>query len=119
MVGAEQKRATAGFAVSLIAGIIILIVDIAFYSMLESIGFLDVGSMIGIGFAFDILFYLGLLWAILVIVGAALIWTGRTTAGGVLVIIFSILSVFSLALGGFILGLILGIIGGALGIAKK
>jgi len=63
---------------------------------------------------------LGLLWAILVIVGAALIWTGKTTVGGVLAIVFSIISLFlSLGSGGIFVGMILGIVGGALGIAKK
>jgi hypothetical protein len=37
--------------------------------------------------------------------------------GGILVLIFSILSI--IIGGGFIIGLILGIIGGALGLAKK
>ena len=42
---------------------------------------------------------------------------GKEVIGGILVIIFSILSI--VIGGGFIIGLILGIIGGILGLAKK
>jgi len=114
MTSEEVKKAKAGFIVSLIGGIIILITDIAMYAGFAELGILEVFGMAG-----DILFGLGILWAILVIVGAALIWTGKTTAGGIVAILFSILSIFSLALGGFVIGMILGIVGGALGIAKK
>ena len=120
MVGKEVKRATAGFIVSLIGGIIILIVDILVYAGLGVLGVLEEAGIAGVGLVFDILFALGLLWAILVIVGAGLMMAGKTTAGGVLAIVFSILSlIFSLSLGGFIIGMVLGIVGGALGIAKK
>lgn len=111
-------EAKAGFAISLVAGIIILVIDILVYAVFE---------MAGLGFIFDlllglsseILFGLGILWAILVFVGAGLIAGDKTTAGGVLAIVFSICSFFSLSFGGFFIGFILGIIGGALGIAKK
>jgi len=119
LASGEKKRATAGFIVSLIGGIIILITDISLYYGLGEIGFISAFTMMGVGDILTVLFALGLLWAILVIVGAALMFTGRTTAGGVLAILFSIFSLFSLAFGGFIIGLILGLIGGALGIAKK
>lgn len=110
-------EAKAGFAISLVAGIIILIVDILVYAGLEMLGVL--AELYEIGFIFDALFGLGILWAILVFVGAGLIAADMTTAGGVLVIVFSLLSLGSLSLGGLIIGLILGIVGGALGIAKK
>ena len=61
---------------------------------------------------------IGVILAILVIIGAILIYMpGKEIIGGILVIIFSILSIF--IGGGFLIGLILGIIGGALGLAKK
>lgn len=119
MVGEEKKRAIAGFILSLIAGIIILIVAIFVYAGLGSLGLEVVFDIIFGAGSFDVLFALGFLWGILVIVGAALLLIGKTTVGGILVILFSILSLFSLAVGGLIIGLILGIIGGALGIAKK
>lgn len=121
MVGKEAKKATAGFIVSLIGGIIILITDIYFYWVIaiaeETAGFELIGFAESL---IDALFALGLLWAILIIVGAGLMMAGKTTAGGVLAIVFSILSlILSLSAGGFVIGMILGIVGGALGIAKK
>jgi len=111
----EVKKATAGFIVSLIAGILILInglIFIAGAAIFESLG---LGMFTGMVAAFGAV---GLIFAILVIIGAILIYMpGREVIGGILVIIFSILSIF--IGGGFIIGLILGIIGGALGIAKK
>jgi len=50
-------------------------------------------------------------------VGAVLMYKGSATAGGVLVLIFGILSI--VIGGGFILGFILAIVGGALGLAGK
>ena len=123
LVGKEVKKAKAGFIVSLIGGIIILIGDIIGYvwreELMGELGFVTGAEEI-VEIIFVTFFALGLLWAILVIVGAALIWTGKTTAGGVLAIVFSILSlILSLSAGGFVIGMILGIVGGALGIAKK
>jgi len=43
---------------------------------------------------------------------------GKEVIGGILVLVFSVISLF-FTLGGLIIGLILGIVGGALGIAKK
>lgn len=60
----------------------------------------------------------GLLFAVLVIVGAVLIGSGRSfevKAGSVLVIVFSTLSVFTNT-GGFLVGFVLGLIGGILGL---
>lgn len=60
----------------------------------------------------------GIIFAILVIIGAILIYMpGRETIGGIIVLGFSILSIF--VGGGFIIGMILDIIGGALGLMKK
>jgi hypothetical protein len=42
---------------------------------------------------------------------------GKEIIGGIIVLIFSIISI--VALGGFIIGMILGIIGGILGLLKK
>ena len=111
----EVKKATAGFIISLIAGVLILInalVFVALASFFEDLGLeFATGIMAGFG-------AIGLIFAVLVIIGAILIYMpGKEVIGGILVLIFSILSIF--IGGGFIIGLILGIIGGALGIAKK
>ncbi len=59
----------------------------------------------------------GLFFGGMVIVGAALGYKGKTTAGGVLAIVFSVFSLLSG--GGFLIGFILGIVGGALILAGK
>jgi hypothetical protein len=61
---------------------------------------------------------IGAILAIIVIIGAILIYIpGKETIGGILVIIVSLISI--VIGGGFIIGLILGIIGGILGLYKK
>ncbi len=122
-----MKKATAGFAISLIAGIIILInglIILAAASLLSSLtGFIPTGipggDLTGAAITFvQMLGAAGTIFAIIVIIGAILIYMpGKEIIGGILVIIFSLLSI--VVGGGFILGLILGIIGGALGLAKK
>ena len=114
----EVKRATAGFIVSLIGGIIDAIVALI---LIGVGGFIEenVPGVSGIGLFTATWGAIGLILAILVIVGAILIYMpGKEVIGGVLVLVFSIISLF-FTLGGLIIGLILGIVGGALGIAKK
>lgn len=112
------KKATIGFIISLIGGIIILINGIMFFAMAEFLETLGTSIPIFVADIFAGLAAVGVLFAILVIIGAILIYMpGKETIGGILVIIFSILSI--VIGGGFLIGLILGIIGGALGLAKK
>ncbi|MEM2111426.1 MAG: hypothetical protein QXX08_06065 [Candidatus Bathyarchaeia archaeon] len=118
----ERKRATAGFVISLIAAILILInaIIIAFASaILGAVGLATLVNILefagGLLIAYAII---GMIFAILVLIGAVLIYIpGKEVVGGILVIIFSILSIITG--GGFLIGLILGIVGGALGLAKK
>lgn len=122
---AQVKKATAGFIISLIAGILILINGLAwfalrsFVSSFMPIGVPGVGDVAAAAEAtLALLGAIGVIFGIIVLVGAILIYMpGKEVVGGILVLIFSILSIVSF--GGFIIGLILGIIGGALGIAKK
>lgn len=116
----KPKRAKAGFVLSLIGGILILIYALMVISagseltaMLEQMGFGDVTGLL------NMLLALGVLSGFLVIIGALLIYMpGKEVIGGVVVLIFSLLSV--LGGGGFyFIGTILGIIGGILGIMKK
>lgn len=120
------KRATIGFALSLVAGIFILLGGLAFIalqSFLNSI--IDIVpipvAIPGLGIAesvFATIGAIGVVIAIIVLVGAFLIYMpGKELIGGIIVLIFSIVSI--VAMGGFFIGMILGIIGGALGIAKK
>ena len=116
--GEVVKRATAGFIVSLIAGILILINAIAFFALADFIESLGDALPIFVEGIFETLGSIGLIIALVVIVGAILIYMpGKEVIGGIIVIIFSI---FSIVIGGgFLIGLIIGIIGGILGLAKK
>ncbi len=121
----EVKRATAGFIVSLIGGIIdaiVAVIIIAAASWVAEFGESIPGYGFGAGLTAAFLATwgaIGLILAILVIIGAVLIYMpGKEVIGGILVLVFSIISFFFTA-GGLFIGLILGIIGGALGIAKK
>lgn len=113
-----RKKATAGFIVSLIAAIIILA-----NAVLITVASGILAGLTGdiIGFTGELLIVwaaVGVIFAIIVMVGAIMIYMpGKETVGGILVIIFSILSI--IIGGGFFIGLLLGIIGGALGLAKK
>ena len=124
----KDKRAITGFIISLVGGIIILAVslymtammawmaslisDFAYYGGLNG---LDFGGFFGaVALVYGVI---GLILGLLVIVGAVLIYKRKEVVGGILVIVFSVLSI--IAGGGLIVGLVLGIIGGILGILKK
>lgn len=114
-----QGRPAAGFVLSLIAGVF-LILNASILSMFHVLA-LFLSSM---GYSFHLFpwFFLlfmayGTLCGIMVFVGSYLIYKGRNVLGGILVIVFSILS---LPIGGgFIMGFLLGVIGGALAIAGR
>lgn len=120
-----KKRATAGFIISLIASILILINAVLVSAFIGMMGTAFAWTTIPHYMRFPLLSTIlsiysgaGILFGIIVLVGAVLIYMpGKEVAGGILVIIFSLFSI--IIGGGFIIGLILGIIGGALGIAKK
>lgn len=118
--GKEVKRATAGFIVSLIGGIIDALVALLLIGAASLIaGVEEMVGFVGAGFVLATWGTIGLILAIIVIIGAILIYMpGKEVIGGILVLVFSIISLF-FTLGGLIIGLILGIVGGALGIAKK
>ena len=121
MATEKVERATAGFIVSLIGGIIDLLVALGIIAVGSILAGLEesIGFVVGAGVTITTLGAIGLILAILVIVGAILIYMpGKEVIGGILVLVFSIISLF-FTLGGLVIGLILGIIGGALGIAKK
>ena len=116
--GEVVKKAQVGFVLSLIAGIIILINAVMFLGLAD---FIDALGGVIPTFVTDIfagLAVVGVVFAALVIIGAILIYMpGKETIGGILVIIFSIFSIF--IGGGFIIGLVIGVIGGILGLRKK
>lgn len=117
----EAKRATAGFILSLIAGTIdtiVALIIIGFGSFLVGVeSYFGFGQIVG--FAVTTVGAIGLGLAILVIIGAILIYMpGYEIVGGILVLVFSLISWF-FTRGGLYIGLILGILGSLLGIAKK
>ena len=105
-----EERLTAGFVISLIAGTLILINGL----LVSTLGAFFFGIMPFLG---AIVMALAPVFGILVIVGALLMHRGSTEAGGVLVIVFGLLSI--VIGGGFIIGTILAIVGGALGLAGR
>ncbi len=118
-----SEKPTAAFVLSLLAGIFILI-DGIFVTAAATFVFLVpmmdmfigvIGMVIGmiIGIA-------ELIFGIIVMMGAFMINSsdpGKVKTGGILVLIFSIISI--IAGGGFIIGLILGLVGGILALTWK
>ncbi len=110
-----EKKSTAGAIISIIAGVLIVINGLVYFVLGST--FISVPGGLTAG---GVIYALGgvcLLFGILVILGGWLMYTGKTTPGGVLTLVFGILSIF--LGGGFLIGFILAIVGGALGLAGK
>jgi len=107
------ERPTAAFVLSLLAGIFILLGG----ALLAAIGAAIFAFVPTIGLVIGVV---GLAFGILVLVGAVMLYMrpDQHVTWGVIILVFSILSIFT-ALGGFLIGLVLGIVGGALAIAWK
>jgi len=127
------KRSRAGFILSIIGAIIVLFGAISLFSFssnLSALGeeqletFEALAEQMGIPVEemltslYGGMGVFGIVCAILMVVGALLAYyKGMRVAGGIIVLLFSILSIFSS--GGFFIGMILGIVGGALILATK
>ncbi len=118
------EKPTAAFVLSLIAGILILLGGIL-GAIVGIIGGAMVGAIPGLGWLGGLIVALGLIgliFGILVIVGAVMINSGerdKVKTGSIIVLIFSILSLFVGGTGGFVIGFILGLIGSILGLTWK
>jgi len=79
------------------------------------------GMMGGLGYGFGFLGITGLILGVIVIISALMLIRKpqEHSTWGVLIVIFSMLSIFGSAMGGLGIGLILGVIGGVLAIAWK
>ena len=117
----KVKRATMGFVISLVSGILILVEGII--RLVRGRLFLDFGvdfirrRLLSV-MTIRVAGLIAIIFAVLILVGAYLIYSpGKEVAGGVIVLVFSILSI--IVGGGFFAGFILGIVGGALGLAKE
>ncbi len=106
-----EQKPTAAFVLSLLAGILILLGGLAI-GMLGAfmVAFFPVAGIVFIA--------VGLAFGVIVLLGAIMMYVEpqQHVAWGVIVLIFSIFSLFT-SLGGFLVGMILGIVGGALAIA--
>jgi len=129
------ERPTAAFVLSLVAGVFIMLGG-GMMSMIGSFGFAGMmggyggmmGGMMGYpgygmmgGFGFGMFGLLGLIFGIIVVISAIMLNSRpeEHTMWGTIIVIFSVLSIFGSAMGGFGIGLVLGIIGGVLAITWK
>ena len=127
----QEKKPTVPFVLSLIAGILTLIGGLTIaYVGLWRWEFME-HMMRGNGYAFaagpgyfspliSLAGILGIIFGFIVIASAIMLsrQPTRHTTWGILILIFSILGIFG-GLGGYLVGLILGVVGGALAIAWK
>jgi len=130
----QQEKPTTAFIISLIAGVFIIlgggIMSILGYGFMGMMGrYGNYGGWNGMmgpgfgmmGFAFGMMGILGLVFGVIVIISALMLNSKpqEHTTWGTLILVFSVLSIFGSAMGGFGIGLILGIIGGILAITWK
>jgi len=126
------ERPTAAFVLSLIGGIFILLdggmmsmLGYGFRGMMSSYGGWGYGMMrpgFGMmGLAFGVMGILGLVFGVIVIISAIMLNSKpqEHTTWGTLIVIFSVLSIVGSAMGGFGIGLVLGLVGGVLAITWK
>lgn len=107
-----------GFYLSLIAGLLILIQGIVIFALSGSTAEMFVSLMPWLATDPVLSGIAGVVLGIIVLIGAFLIGkSGKEFAGGVIVFVISVISLVTG--GGWVIGAILGIVGGALGIAKK
>jgi len=131
-----EEKPTAAFILSLVGGVFILLGGgtmsmIGSYMGQYGFGMMGRyyggwGGMMGpsfgmMGFAFGIMGVLGLIFGAIVIVSAFMLNSKpeQRSTWGALIVLFSVLSIFGSAMGGFGIGLILGLIGGILAITWK
>ena len=117
---AQSKKAMLGFGFSLAGAILILlrgVIRIAVGDIITFYGSDLVRHRYLAGIALNILGGVAVLFAVLILVGAYLIYNGMETTGGIIVLIFALLSIFVGS--GWLIGLILGVIGGVLALMKK
>ena len=108
-----ESRPVAAFILSLIGGVFIMVAGF----IVSAIGALLTYFMMGVGAVAGLL---GIICGIVIIICAVTLYTKpqEHTAPGILIIVFSALSLFG-AGGGFLVGFILSLIGGILGVTWK
>ena len=116
----RHHRATLGLAFSIAGAVLILLrglVRIIAGDVITFVGSDVVRHRFLAGLALNIIGGIAVVFAVLIIVGAYMIYNGMESTGGVLVLIFSVLSIFVGS--GWLIGLLLGVIGGILALVKK
>jgi len=113
------EKPTAAFVLSLLGAIFIIIGGLIYAVVFSIIGSVfDLFGFGGLGGIITIMGVLGIVWGILVLVGALMMNSedkGKVRTGSILVLIFSILSWFGAA-GGIFIGFLLSLIGSILGL---
>jgi len=117
----KPKRAKIGFAMSIVGALIILaqgLVRIFRGEVLVFLGSEGLRRRVFAGLTLQVIGVIAIVFAILILLGAYFIYSpGKETVGGIIVLVFAALSI--LTGGGWLVGLILGIVGGILGLLKK
>ena len=117
---AQPQRAMLGFVFSLVGALLILLrglLRIVVGDVITFYGSDMVRHRFYAGVALNILGGIAVLFGIIILVGAYLIYNRMETTGGVIVLAFSALSIFVGS--GWLIGLVLGVIGGILALLKK
>ena len=112
-----SEKPTAAFALSLVGGVLILLTGL----LVMAVGGAVASWLRGLGGLVFLMGLLGLAFGAIVVAGAAMIYSGeseRVRAGSILVLVFSVLSLFVVG-GGFLVGFILGLVGGVLGLTWR
>jgi hypothetical protein len=132
----EVEKPTAAFILSFVGGIFILLgggmmTMMGWSTFCGTTGCRNYGGMMGPGFGmmgngyawgFSGIFGIGgILFGVVVILGALMLYNNpaQHSTWGLVILIFSALSVLGSAMGGFGIGLILGLIGGVLALTWK
>ena len=116
----KRQKAKLGIAFSITGAVLIFLrglIRIIAGDVITFVGSDEVRHRFLAGLALNLIGGIAVAFAILIIVGAYLIYSGAEMTGAILVIVFSVLSI--LVGSGWLIGLILGVIGGLLAIVKK
>lgn len=115
------KKAKVGFALSLVAALSILAQGVVRIFRGEALAFLGSEGLrqrVLAGLALEVVGVIAIIFAVLILLGAYLIYSpGKETMGAIIVLVFAAVSIITG--GGWLIGLILGIVGGVMGLLKK
>ena len=123
MIEGSPERSMREPAFSLFSGLIIMASSWWLYqTMVNLMGFIgpSIGPYIGVGFFIDLMlsmYIIGMFCGGMNLLGGLIMFMASPKAGGIITIIFSIMSY--IGGGGFMIGMILGIVAGALALQSK